>query len=454
MNYSIKEIIDVLNSTDYKIINNDIVTGVAIDSRLVKQGDLFIPFVGENVDGHDYIATAFKNGAVATLSLKKDININNNIIYIEDSYDAVQSLAKHYLKKIDCKTIVITGSNGKTTTKDIISEILSTTYKIHKTKGNLNNELGVPLTILGADNNIDYLILEMGADGFGQLEFLSKLVEPDVAVITNIGESHIEFFKNRLGIAKGKFEITYGLKNNGYFVYNGDEELLLPLVSNATHKNFSCGVTLKNEVILENYYQKDDYNFFKVNIIEEELKTKLKGKHNLLNILYAITIAKQENINDKDIAIALENLEKITAMRLESIPYNKNSLIINDAYNASPTSMKAAIDVIDELGNFKYKTIILGDMFELGKDEQIFHSSIGEYISEHSHNINKVITVGSLSKNINNSINNKNIQTIHFNSNDEVANYLLNNKINNEALLFKASRGMKLENIIDKIKKS
>lgn len=453
MNYSIIELTKILNTTNYKLVNDKNITGVAIDSRLVKKGDLFIPFLGENVDGHDYIETAFKNGAVATLSLKQDFDIDNNIIYIKDSYKAIQKLAKDYLQKINCKTIAITGSNGKTTTKDIVSELLATTYKVHKTKGNFNNELGVPLTILDTPKDTDYLILEMGADGFGQLEFLSKLVEPDIAVITNIGESHIEFFKDRQGIAKGKYEITYGLKNNGYFVFNGDEELLSSLVDSSTHKNFSCGITKKNDIILENYYQEDDYNIFKINIIDTELKTKLKGKHNLLNILYAITIAKQENIGNNKIALTLENLEKITKMRLESIDYHNNSLIINDAYNASPTSMKAAIDVLDELNNFKYKTLVLGDMFELGSDEILFHASIGEYIAKNSNTINKVITVGMLSKHINNYITNKEIETIHFNSNKEVINYLLNNKIDNEVILFKASRGMKLENIINEINK-
>ena len=241
MKYFVKDLEKILNAKKINLVDNKEITGIAIDSRKVKEGDLFIPFLGENVDGHDYIESAFEKGAVASLSLKDDFESDNNIIYVNDSYEAIQTLAKHYLECLNAKIIAITGSNGKTTTKDIVTSILETKFKVHKTQGNFNNELGVPLTILAAPEDSDILVLEMGADNFGQLDFLSKLVKPDYTIITNIGESHIEFFGSRAGIAKAKFEITNGMKKDGFFVYNGDEPLLKELVENSSINATSCG---------------------------------------------------------------------------------------------------------------------------------------------------------------------------------------------------------------------
>ena len=451
MKYFVKDLEHILQAKKVNIKTNSEITGVAIDSRKIKKGDLFIPFIGENVDGHNYIEMAFEKGASACLSLKDDLEFDNNIIYVEDSYKAIQDLAKHYLSTLKAKIVAITGSNGKTTTKDIISDILATKFKVHKTQGNLNNELGVPLTILATPEDSEILVVEMGADGFNQLNFLSKLAKPDYAVITNIGESHIEFFKTREGIARGKFEITEGLKKDGYFIYNGDEPLLRNLVEKSNINATSCGNNKDNNIVLENYETSRNYIDFKLNISTLQFRTTLKGKHNLLNIMYATAIALKLGLNDDEIKSAVENISSITNMRLESLQYGKNSLIINDAYNASPTSMKASVDVIEELNDFSYKTVVLGSMFELGPNENEYHAEVGKYINEHSNSINLVISVGDLAKNITDTV--LNTEKLHFNSTDEVANYLQNNKHDNEVILFKASRGMKLETIIKTITK-
>ena len=451
MKYLVTDLEKILNAKKANITSNVEITGIAIDSRKVKQGDLFIPFLGENVDGHNYIESAFEKGAAASLSLKDDFVSDNNIIYVDDSYEAIQTLAKHYLESLNAKTIAITGSNGKTTTKDIITSVLSTKYKVHKTQGNFNNELGVPITILAAPEDSEILVLEMGADGFGQLDFLSKLVEPDYTVITNIGESHIEFFKSREGIARAKFEITNGMKKDGYFVYNGDEILLKTLVESSDVKDTACGENSYNDIILENYTITRDKIDFKLNISEEHYFTKLKGKHNLYNIMFAIAIASKIGLTNEDIRKAIENTVEITGMRLQSIPYNEDSLIINDAYNASPTSMKAAVDVVNSFDDFDYKTLVLGSMFELGPNEINFHGDVGEYISNNTKDINLVISVGELAENITKRIKNDKIKTLHFPTTLEVSEYLKNNKHKNEVILFKASRSMRLETIIEEI---
>ena len=453
MKYLVKDLEKILNAKKANITSNLEITGIAIDSRKVKQGDLFIPFLGENVDGHDYIESAFEKGAAASLSLKDDFVSDNNIIYVNDSYKAIQSLAKHYLGSLKAKTIAITGSNGKTTTKDIITSVLSTKYKIHKTQGNFNNELGVPLTILAAPEDSEILVLEMGADGFEQLDFLSKLVEPDYTVITNIGESHIEFFKSREGIAKAKFEITNGMKKDGYFVYNGDEVLLKTLVDSSEINATSCGENSYNDIILENYTITRDKIDFKLNISDAQYFTKLKGKHNLYNIMFATAIASKIGLTNEEVHKAIENTVEITGMRLQSITYKEDSLIINDAYNASPTSMKAGVDVVSSYNDFDYKTLVLGSMFELGPNEVNYHGEVGKYISENTNDIDLVISVGELAENITKQIKNDKIKTLHFHTTVEVSKYLKNNKHKNEIILFKASRSMKLETIIEEITK-
>lgn len=451
MKYLISELTKILNAKSANIIEDLVITGIAIDSRKVKQGDLFIPFVGENVDGHNYIQTAFDNGASASLSMLDNLSVNNNIIVVDDSYKAIQTLAKHYLEQLNPKTISITGSNGKTTTKDIVSDVLRTKFKVHKTAGNFNNELGLPITILAAPEDTEVMVLEMGADGFNQLNLLSKIANPDFAIITNIGESHIEFFKNRAGIARGKFEIIEGLKENGSFIYNGDEPLLRELVNNVNINNISCGEENFNNIILENYEVTPQNVIFKLNTFNNNIKSKLKGKHNILNMMYALAIARELDFTEQEIIAALESITEITKMRLENVPYGENSLIINDAYNASPTSMKAAVTVLDELVGYKYKTLVLGSMFELGNGENEFHASVGTFITEQSSTINKVISVGDLAKNITDCVKNNDIELLHYATTDEVAKYLKANKQENEVILFKASRGMKLETIINEI---
>ena len=204
------------------------ITSVCFDSRKIESGALFIPLVAEN-DGHKYVEAAINGGAVATLwqeDHSENIPDSIAVLPVSDTLVALQQLGKHYLMKINPKVVAITGSNGKTTTKDMTAAVLATQFNVHKTFANFNNEIGVPMTILSMEPNTEVLVVEMGMDRYGQLDFLSKLAEPDVAVITMIGEAHIEFFGTRDHIADAKMEITHGLKEDGELVINGDEPLL------------------------------------------------------------------------------------------------------------------------------------------------------------------------------------------------------------------------------------
>ena len=269
-----------------------------------------------------------------------------------------------------------------------------------------------------------------------------------------LGSEDIPMYGGRLTLelAKAKFEITNGMKKDGFFVYNGDEPLLKELVENSSINATSCGENSYNDIILENYTITRDKIDFKLSIDKNNFSTTLKGKHNLFNIMFAVAIAKKIGLTNEEIRHAIDNISKITNMRLESIPYGEDSLIINDAYNASPTSMKAAVDVISDLNDFEFKTLVLGSMFELGPNEVEYHNGVGTYINNNSHGINLVISVGDLAKNITDNINNKDISTLHFSTVEEVTDYLKANKHKNEVILFKASRSMKLETIINDIK--
>ncbi len=209
------------------------VTGVSIDSRTVKEGDLFIPFRGEQVNGHHYVQRAFEQGAVASLWMKDEPNppAGLALVFVESPEIALQEIARAYRDTLHCKVIGITGSNGKTSTKDLVASVLAPYFNVRKTEGNFNNELGLPLTILSLDADTEIAVLEMGMSGFGEISFLSKLAKPHFAIITNIGEAHMQDLGSRAGIAKAKFEIIDGLQQGGKLFYDGDEPLLRELVA-------------------------------------------------------------------------------------------------------------------------------------------------------------------------------------------------------------------------------
>ena len=226
------------------------INGITIDSRKIEAGQLFIPFKGERTDGHQYVADAIKQGAAAAFWQKDVPNPPENLplIFVDDSLKAIQALAKSYLRQLNVKVVGITGSNGKTSTKDITTSLLSLKYKVQKTEGNYNNHLGLPLTVLGLEEDTDIAVLEMGMSGRGEIDFLSRLAEPDIAVITNIGESHMQDLGSREGIAEAKLEILNGLKDKGRFIYFGDELLLSSRMKNSKVDTKTFGMDHANDL--------------------------------------------------------------------------------------------------------------------------------------------------------------------------------------------------------------
>ncbi|PEO58813.1 UDP-N-acetylmuramoyl-tripeptide--D-alanyl-D-alanine ligase [Bacillus wiedmannii] len=422
--------------------------GVCIDSKSIKEGNVFVPIIRVK-DGHDYVKEAFDNGAVASL-WKKSYGTPPKgmpIIFVDDTLFALQQLAQFYRKELNVKVIGITGSNGKTTVKDIISTILSTTHRVHKTKGNFNSQIGLPLTILEMKRDTEFLILEMGMSEKGQIRNLSILAQPDVVIITMIGHSHLETLGSKEEIAKAKLEIIDGLKDEGLCLYNGDEPLLL---KNKNLSSINCkafGEKYTNDLFPTNV-QLDEYGVhFKLNDSKIQYDVPLHGKHSILNAIVGIAVGQYYNVPTEKIQEALRQVN-ITHMRFQFLTAKTGFTIINDASNASPSSMKAAIETLQTLNTYNKKMIVIGDMLELGKKAETYHREIGKMLNEES--IQYVFTYGELAEIVAEEARKKydtgKVQS--FNNKTRIAEEVLKVITNQDIILLKGSRGMALEEIV------
>lgn len=427
------------------------ISGVTIDSRKIMPGNLFVPFKGEHVDGHRYVEDALKNGASAAFWQKDVPNPPEGlpIIVVEDTLVALQELARSYRSELNVKVVGITGSNGKTTTKDMTANLLALQYKVQKTEGNFNNHIGLPLTILGLEKDTEIAVLEMGMSSIGEIEFLTKLACPSAVIITNIGESHLQDLGSRERIAEAKLEIVKGLTEDGLIVYHGDEPLLRDRMTNdeGTALKQTFGRFDMNTLFPTYIKQTDNGSYFKINGIETEFELPVLGTHNILNALAAMLVAHYFGISYDKMKAGLATL-KVTNMRMELIEGIHGEKVINDAYNASPTSMNAAIELVTSLSGYKRKILVLGDMLELGPEEESFHLAVGKEIDYSK--IDYVFTYGKLGEFIA-----KGAQEVF--PEDRVFSFLDKNKLLEELkkytnrdtlILVKGSRGMKLEEIV------
>ncbi|MBU8879887.1 UDP-N-acetylmuramoyl-tripeptide--D-alanyl-D-alanine ligase [Bacillus sp. FJAT-29790] len=428
-----------------------VISGVSIDSRKITAGNLFVPFKGENSDGHRFVEDAIKKGASAAFWQKDVPNppLHLPILIVEDPLIALQELARNYRNKLSVRVVGITGSNGKTTTKDMTANLLSVQYKVQKTEGNFNNEIGLPLTILGLEEDTEIAVLEMGMSSKGEIDFLTRLSRPEAVIITNIGESHLLDLGSREGIAEAKLEIVNGLEENGILVYYGDEPLLNDKLRNDKGNKMikRFGRSEKNDLFPIEMKQSDSGSCFKINAANSEFFLPVLGIHNVLNALSAMTVADYFGIPFDRMNDGFSGL-KLTNMRTELLQGKKGEKIINDAYNASPTSMYAAIELISNLPGYKNKILVLGDMLELGPEEEHFHRKMGESID--AEKIDFVFTFGSLSEWIAKGAETRLPADRVFAFTDK-QNLIeeLQKRVNEETIiLVKASRGMKLEEVV------
>ena len=376
MKMQMAEIAKALNTT-CEGDNQTVITSVAFDSRKITDGGLFVPLEGER-DGHEFIASAINNGASATLWKKGHPNKPEDIAVIEvdDPLAAMQELARYYLRKVNPTVVGITGSNGKTTTKDMIAAVLSKRFNVHKTQANFNNEIGVPQTILSMEANTEILVIEMGMDRPGQLKALSELAMPDVAVITMIGEAHIEFFKTRDKIADAKMEITDGLKEDGLLIYAGDEPLLTERVGELTTETF--GNLTTNDLYPLQVRAGETETSFKLNAWPEMTFTiPMMGAYNVNNALAAILVGQRFHIKPELMKKALANFE-VTSNRTEWLVGQKGERMLSDVYNSNPTAAKEVLHNFSHFETDGRRIAVLGDMLELGTASKKLHESLAQ----------------------------------------------------------------------------
>jgi UDP-N-acetylmuramoyl-tripeptide--D-alanyl-D-alanine ligase len=373
------------------------VAGVVMDSRLVESNYLFIATVGERVDGHDYINDVFDHGALAVVCEKPPLNPKGPYILVESSFTALKCIAKWYRMQLDIKVVGITGSVGKTSTKEFISSVLARKYTILKTEGNFNNEVGLPLTILKLRNNHEIAVLEMGISDFGEMHRLSEIAKPDICVLTNIGQCHLENLGSRQGILKAKSEIFDFMNEAGSVCINGDDDMLATLKEVKGRKPLRFGMDRTNDIYATgitahglfgstcDIHVKD--NSFPANIPQP-------GEHMVLNAMAATSVGTLLGMTCNEIAAGIKTVQPLGGR--SNIIRLDNWTIIDDCYNANPVSMKAAIDLLNIADT--RKIAILGDMGELGATKTTLHKEIGAYAA--ATKVDVLVCVGILSLNM------------------------------------------------------
>jgi len=410
---------------------------VSIDSRNIKPNDVFFAIKGLNFDGNKFAVQAIENGASHVISDDLEISkISDKIIYVNDSIQTLQELANFHRKFIDTKIIAITGSNGKTTSKELIFSVLKSRYKTIATKGNLNNHLGVPLTILSMNKETEIGIVEMGANHLKEIEFLCKIVEPDFGYITNFGNAHLEGFKSLEGVIRGKSELYTYLRDNDKVIFYNSENLKQSSILNNYSNSFSFGSNSKSNCILNKLKSK---NCISIKYNEESIVSNIYGDYNFENISIAIAIGCYFKIGVEQIKKGVESY--LPENNRSQILKKRNNTIILDAYNANPSSMDLAISSFDNI-NTTNKMIIAGDMFELGQESNKYHQQIINYLEKLSNTLTYVVGVNFCKTN-----HSKKIKS--FPSTKELINNISKLNISNYSILIKGSRTMQLEKIVE-----
>lgn len=436
---------------------NKVFEGITTDSRKVTKDNLFIPLVGEKFDGHDYIEQCFNSGATVCLTQKTiPETVDCTAVFVKDTAKALRDLATWHRNKYNIPVVGITGSVGKTSTKDMIACVLAKKYEVLKTQGNFNNEIGLPLTLMNLEEKHEAAVIEMGMSGFGEISRLTAVAQPNIAVITNIGVSHIEKLGSRQGILKAKLEILEGLQPGGLVVLNGDDPLLREQRGKLGFDTVFYGMDTSLDYCAENYQSMgEEGTSFTISITGTAYRVRIPvpGVHNVYNALAAIAVGVKMNI---PMEIIIQGISEYSPgnMRQNIITY-KGIKIINDAYNASPQSMQAAINVLEELSAKSRGIAVLGDMLEMGDMEKELHYSVGSFIKDRK--IDFLITVGYASKNITQAVldsGNNSIKICHFENNNDALNYIESIVNQGDYILIKGSRGMKMEQIAEGLLKS
>jgi UDP-N-acetylmuramoyl-tripeptide--D-alanyl-D-alanine ligase len=425
-----------------------IFSGCSTDSRTIEEGNLFIALKGENFDGHNYVSVAEENGASSSM-VEQEVSHSKPVLQVKDVRKAMGLLARKWRDEISIPLVAITGSNGKTTVKEMVSSILSEVSEVHATSGNLNNDIGVPLTLFGLDKNHRYAVVEMGANHPGEIEWLSAIARPNVAVITQCAPSHLEGFGSIEGVAKAKAEIYSGLQSSGMAIINADDEYAdywKETCHNQKQRTFGIS-TNDADVRAENVYVSSEDATVSFSLVFKQDKIDihlpLSGNHNVMNALAAAACCLSLDISLVTIKNGLEKMIPVKG-RLQIKKGKHGAVVIDDTYNANPYSLSAAIDVLSEYNGSRY--LVLGDMGELGEAAAQHHVDAGELAKLAG--INRLFTIGELSINAMQSFG---LGASHFESYEALDKELLDILDENSTVLIKGSRFMQMDKVVDAI---
>ncbi len=451
---TLRDLLQAVNGTLLGTFDNldATVDSLDTDSRNIHPGSVFLPLSGERFDGHAYINSALEAGAAGCFTARERDSYLPDKFYIKvaNTQRALRDLAAWYLARFDIPVIGVTGSVGMTTTKDMLAAVLGMKYRVLKTEGNFNNKVGLPLTILRLDSSHEICVLEMGMSMAGEIAYLSDIAKPDVAVITNVGDAHIENLGSREGILKAKCEIFTGLKPDGVAVLNGDDELLNTIVIG--QNTVRCGLSELCQWKAGRPEQADGGRTLctaQTPVGQLELDIPAMGAHMIYPSLMAAAVGARFGLTREEILEGILRF-KPTKMRMDVVRRGQGLTILNDTYNANPQSMRAAIGILAE-SRSEFKLAVLGDMFELGGLAPILHREVGEYLGRAG--IDCLVAVGELAEHIADAARTAGVANVIHCPDKETAKPILAEKIRaNATVLVKASRGMAMEQLVDYLK--
>lgn len=448
---TVREIMEVVGGYmlgDYTDLDREI-TRVETDSRTIHDGSLFVPLSGERFDGHAYINSALEGGAAGCFTQRERESYLPGKFYIKvaNTSRALRDLAKHYKQKFNIPFVALTGSVGKTTTKDMVVAVLGEKFNVLKTEGNLNNDIGVPMTLLRLTREHEIAVLELGMNHAGEIDYLSDIVEPDVALITNVGDSHIEFFGSRENILKAKSEIFHHAKKDCFVVLNGDDPLLRSLAPALPYETVWCGSGEGLDYRAGDVVS-DGSSHMTCRVTTPRMDCRVEipalGEHMIYPTLMAMAVGEHFGLSQKEIVDGVLHFAP-TKMRMDIIHRAEGITILNDTYNANPQSMRAAISVLADTHS-SWKVAILGDMFELGPYAPALHAGVGDYLGKRG--IDCLVAVGKLSEHMAQGAREAGVPMVYSCADKEAAKVVLPQVVRPDStILVKASRGMALEEL-------
>ena len=426
------------------------VTAITTDSRKAEKGGLFAAIRGERADGHDFIPSVFEKGALCVISERELPDAQGNYILTGSTLDALKAVAEEYLEQLGIPVVGITGSVGKTSTKEMIAAVLAQKYRVLKTAGNFNNELGLPLTVFRLREEDEIAVLEMGISDFGEMHRLAKIAKPDTCVITNIGPCHLEFLGDRDGVLKAKTEIFDFLRPNGHIILNGDDDKLSTIQEVKGIRPVFFGIDKENTVYADRIEKRGlDGISCRIHTDQGSFATVIPspGIHMVQNALAGTAVGLQYGLSLEQIQAGIESLRPVNGRF--HIVHTEQYTVIDDCYNANPISMKASLEILgDGPGR---KVAILGDMGELGPDEERLHYSVGQAAGELD--IDCCLCVGPLCRKLAEGIAdvNQKIEVIHFDYLQELLGKLPQLVRKDDTILVKASHFMHFEKVVEKL---